>query len=136
MIAWRYSRETEWLVRQLRPFARLQTLSLTCISIASLVSLVDPLIMKWLIDEILPHKVGYLLPIAAGCLFLSYAARLAFQWIGSILAFRCLQRVVFNVPLSLFKHLEHLGANYHAPSKTADPAIPIDEYFDIVSLLS
>ncbi len=127
MMAWRYSRETQWLVRQLRPFARLQTLSLTCISIASLVSLVDPLIMKWLIDEILPHKVGYLLPIAAGCLFLSYAARLAFQWIGSILAFRCVQRVVFNVRLSLFKHLEHLGANYHEQTQTGDTVFRIEQ---------
>jgi len=50
----RKSPELGWLLKHARPLLRLHALSLFCIASGSVLTLLDPLIMKWLIDIVLP----------------------------------------------------------------------------------
>src|SRR5262249_52813456 len=47
--------EWRWLWRQIRPFIHFEIASLVLMLLASAVSLTSPLLMKWLIDKILPQ---------------------------------------------------------------------------------
>jgi ABC-type multidrug transport system fused ATPase/permease subunit len=121
------SREARWLLSQLRPFGKWHAISFLCISAASLVSLLDPLIMKWLIDSILPKKNWGLLSVAAGCFLLSYLARLGFQWTGSLLTFRAVQRMVFQIRLSMLEHLQRLSVDYHERTPVGETLFRLEQ---------
>src|SRR5260370_36716290 len=69
------AREMQWLLKEMRPFLRVHLGSLACVLIASLLSLCDPLILKWLIDVVLPRRQSRLLAVAAAGLLGSYLGR-------------------------------------------------------------
>ncbi len=57
-------RQYRWFAGQLRPLLRAHVLSLCLIVMSSLMFLLDPLLIKWLIDQILPKKDFNLLFLA------------------------------------------------------------------------
>ena len=100
----RYS-EIRWLASQVRPFLRLHLSSYFCILIASILVLIDPLIVRLLIDHVIPQKrVGWL-PVIAAAFFLTYLGRLAFDSVASMLNFRAVQKMTFRMRLKLLRHL-------------------------------
>jgi ABC-type bacteriocin/lantibiotic exporter with double-glycine peptidase domain len=105
--------ETQWLLKALRPFIRVHIGSLICVLIASLLSLCDPLIIKWLIDVVLPSRQVRLLAAAAAGLLASYIGRIGFQSLGSMLIFGTVQKMIFNLRVDLLDHLHRLSASYH-----------------------
>ena len=50
------SSEFSWLSRQARPVLSLLTVNLICMVLGSGLSLLDPLVVKWLIDVALPKR--------------------------------------------------------------------------------
>src|SRR5690349_10262327 len=48
--------EWRWLYRQIRPYILYEIASLALVLCASAVQLTSPLLMKWLIDRILPQR--------------------------------------------------------------------------------
>jgi ABC-type multidrug transport system fused ATPase/permease subunit len=112
--------EREWIIRQLRPFARLHVFSFLCISVGSGTALADPLIMKWLIDKILPARQWHLLPIAAGCFFAAYLLQLALFWTATLATFRAVQRMILRIRIDLLEHLQQLAADYHEQTAVGD----------------
>ena len=58
--------EIRWLAAQFKPFLRLHLGSYLCIVAGSLLVLLDPLIVKWLIDDVIPRRRVGLLPVVAG----------------------------------------------------------------------
>ena len=73
MISWIPS-EIRWLSQQVRPFLRWHAASFVCISVGSCLALLSPLVLKWMIDVVLPsRRVGLLigavwpdLPVSSG----------------------------------------------------------------------
>src|SRR3981081_4550502 len=63
------SHEWRWLWRQILPFIHYEVGSLVFVLLASAVSLSSPLLMKWLIDKILPQHNWRDLAIATGLFF-------------------------------------------------------------------
>src|SRR5579872_2464838 len=119
--------ERGWLFRQLRPFARLHALSFLCISAVSILSLVDPLIMKWLIDGILPARKWRLLLVAAGCFCTAYAIQLALYWIATLVTFRAVQRMVLRIRMNLLDHLQRLSPDYHEQKSLGDTLFRLEQ---------
>jgi len=113
-------KEREWIIRQLRPFARWHVLSFLCISVGSGIALADPLIMKWLIDQILPARQWRLLPVAAACFFATYVAQLTLFWASTLATFRAVQRMVFRIRINLLEHIQRLAADYHERTAVGD----------------
>ena len=50
------SSEVRWLARQARPVLSLLTVNLICMVLGSGLSLLDPLVVRWLIDVALPKR--------------------------------------------------------------------------------
>lgn len=114
------SGEFWWLVSQLKPFIRLHIGSYLCIVISSGMVLLDPLIVKLLIDDIIPSRRVSWLPLVALGFFLSYIARLGFDNLAGMLNFRAVQKMTFRTRLSLLRHLQRLSAEYHDNKPVGD----------------
>src|ERR1044072_7695998 len=107
------SSEFSWLLKQVRPFFRLHLSSYLCIVLAAVFSLIDPLIIRLLIDDVIPNRHLRLLPLVALGFFLTYMGRLGFDSLAAMLNFRAVQKMTFRARLSLLRHLQRLSAEYH-----------------------
>src|SRR5437764_10652428 len=107
------SPEFNWMIRQAKPLLRMHVLSLFCITSGSILTLVDPLIMKWLIDVVLPKKDGRLLLIGASGFAIVYLGRLALVYFGTLISFVTVQKTVFRVRLKLIRHLHRRPSQEH-----------------------
>jgi ATP-binding cassette, subfamily B, bacterial MsbA len=107
------SGEFTWIASRVRPFFRLHIGSYFCIVLAGIFSLVDPLIVRLLIDDVIPNRRVSLLPLVALGFFLTYTAKLGFDSLAAMLNFRAVQKMTFRARLSLLRHLQRLSAEYH-----------------------
>jgi subfamily B ATP-binding cassette protein MsbA len=110
--------ELRWLLRQTRPYLAWHVASAAAILAASLLTLLDPLIMRWLIDSVLPSRNGRALLIAMAGMFVSYAGRSALNALGGYCTFTASQRLVLDLRMRLMRQLAAMSADYH----TATPA--------------
>src|SRR5260370_18231514 len=90
LLGLRLNPQFQWFVRQVRPFLQAHLLSVSMIVLSSLMFLLDPLIIKWLLDRILPRKDAHLLLIAPSGFFLIYLARLCFSPLCALLSSRAM----------------------------------------------
>ena len=107
------SGEFRWLAAQVKPFLRLHFGSYVCILIASSLVLVEPLMVRFLIDDVIPSRRTSVLPLVALVVFFTYMARLGFDSLGGLLNFRAVQKMTFRMRLGLLRHLQRLSAEYH-----------------------
>ena len=66
-----FAPELVWLLRQAQSVRSLYLYTLFCFGVTGVLSLIDPLIIKWLIDEIIPRRDIQMIPVAAVGFFLS-----------------------------------------------------------------
>jgi len=109
----KHSRELTWLLAQVKPFLRLHLGSYVCILFTSVLILIDPLIVRLLIDEVIPQRRINWLPLIGMALFMTYMGRLGVESIASMLNFRAVQKMTFRMRLQLLRHLQQLSAEYH-----------------------
>jgi ABC-type bacteriocin/lantibiotic exporter with double-glycine peptidase domain len=90
------SSEMHWLGRYARPLRSLLFVDLLCMIVGSALSLLDPLIVKWLIDVALPSHT--LRPVLLGTLIfcLIYVASLGINYLSSFLSCLVTQKMVFG----------------------------------------
>lgn len=130
------SREFRWLASQVKPFWRLHVGSYLCIVVASTLVLLDPLIVRMLIDEVIPNRrVGWLPLVAAAFLF-SYMGRLGCDSLAGMLNFRAVQKMTFRSRLKLLRHLQRLSAEYHDNRPLGDTLHRLQSDVDQVGTLS
>jgi len=97
--------------------------------------LLDPLIIKWLIDGILPRKDAHLLLLAASGFFLIYVARLGFSGIGSLIYSRTMQNLVFRIRLGILEQMSRLSADYHETTPVGQKLYRMEQDVDQVAEL-
>jgi ATP-binding cassette, subfamily B, bacterial MsbA len=127
--------EVKWLATQVRSSLLLHVGSLFCIFAASLLVLLDPLIVKWIIDDLLTQRKTKWLLIAAGAFLLAYAGRFFFDGMGTLLSFQATQRTVFKMRLSLLRRLQQLPAEYHENKPVGDNLHRLQQEVDQVGQL-
>ena len=130
MISWVPS-EIGWLSQQVRPFLRWHAASFVCISVGSFLGLLAPLVLKSLIDVVLPsRRVGVLIG-AVGVIFLCHQGGAVLTSVGGYLTMRAAQRLALDMRLRLLRHLDTLSADYHEGTPVGASmyslAEPIDE---------
>src|ERR1044072_8875494 len=116
----KHSREFWWLFSQVKPFVRLHLGSYLCIVGASVLVLLDPLIVRFLIDDVIPLRRLSWLPLVALAFFLTYMGRLGFDSLAGFLNFRAVQKMTFRLRLHLLRHLQRLSADHHDKKPVAD----------------
>jgi len=92
---------------------RAHLLSISLIVLSSLMFLLDPLLIKWLIDRVLPKRNVRLVLIAAAGFFGIYILRLGFSALAGLVSFRTVQDLVFRIRLDVLEQMNRLSADYH-----------------------
>jgi len=105
--------DLRWLFVQLRPYFRWQVFSIVFVVLSSVASLTDPLILKWLIDTVLPQRDSSRLLIAAGLMFASFGGRVMLGNFGGWLTFTAKRRFLLDLRVKLLAHLTALSADHH-----------------------
>jgi ATP-binding cassette, subfamily B, bacterial MsbA len=105
--------ELHWLSKEIRPLLHWHVASFLCITAGSLLALLTPLVLKWLIDQIIPQKKMGLLLLAVGVIFLGYQGRMALTSVGSYLMLTAAQKMGITLRVSLPRHLDTLSADYY-----------------------
>ncbi len=114
------SAEWRWLWIEVRPLARYQAAALLCTVGAGALGLVGPLVMKWLIDRVLPQQRWDALAIAAGALFGASTLRELLTASGTYVRTLGVERLVYRLRLRLFKRLQVLPAAFYARQPVGD----------------
>jgi ABC-type bacteriocin/lantibiotic exporter with double-glycine peptidase domain len=128
--------ELRWLAVRVKPFLRLHLSSYFCILLSSFLVLLDPLIVRFLIDEVIPNqRVSWLPFVGIGFLF-TYMARLGADNLAGMLNFRAVQKLIFRSRLSLLRHLQRLSAEYHDNRPLGDTLHRLQNDVDQVATLS
>ena len=130
------SSEFWWLLSQVKPFFRLHLSSYLCIVLAGVFSLIDPLIIRLLIDDVIPNRHLRLLPLVALAFFLTYMGRLGFDSLAAMLNFRAVQKMTFRARLNLLRHLQRLSAEYHDNRPLGDTLHRLQVDVDQIGTLS
>ncbi len=131
----RPNKEFRWFARQLRPLIRLHVVSVSLIVLTSLMFLLDPLIIKWLIDRVLPRRDAHLLLLAALGFFLIYVARLGFSGLGALLYSRTMQDLVFRIRLGILQQMNRLSADFHEMTPVGQRLYRMEQDVDQVAEL-
>ena len=124
-----------WLSRQVCPFLRWHIASFFCISLGSLLALLAPLVLKWLIDKILPNRQIGLLVGAVSLIFLCHQGRAVLSSVGAYLTIVAAQRLALNLRLTLLRHLDTLSADYQESTPVGSSMYPLKEPIDEISFL-
>lgn len=121
---------------QVKPFLRLYIGSYIGVVLASILVLIDPLIIRFLIDEAIPNRRISWLPLIAAAFFMTYMGRLGFESLSSMLNFRAVQKMTFRLRLKLLRHLQRLSAEYHDNRPLGDTLHRLQVDVDQVASLS
>ena len=124
-----------WFARQLRPLLSAHALSMILIVLSSLMYLVDPLLIKWLIDRVLPKKDFHLLLLVAAGFFGIYVCRLGLSALAGLVSFRTVQDLVFRIRLSILEKMNRLSADYHETTPIGEKLYRMEQDADQVAEL-
>src|SRR6267142_2921702 len=127
--------QLRWFVRRLRPLFRQHLLSVSLIVLSSLMFLLDPLLIKWLIDKVLPKRDLRLLLLAAGGFLGIYVCRLGFSALAGMVSFRTVQNLVFRIRLDILEHMNRLSADYHESTPIGEKLYRMEQDVDQVAEL-
>jgi ABC-type multidrug transport system fused ATPase/permease subunit len=106
-------RELRWLLRQAKPYLHLQVASLLLIMASSWFYLLDPLVMKWLLDHVLPRRSWHGLIVALAAIFGCYIGRVLLNAAGSLFTTEASQKTILDLRRRLLAHLDTQAAEYH-----------------------
>jgi ABC-type bacteriocin/lantibiotic exporter with double-glycine peptidase domain len=95
--------------------------------------LLDPLLMKWLIDEVLPKRDLSLLLFAAGGFFGLYVFRLGFFTLSQVANFRTIQKLVLRMRFYILDQMNRLSADYHETTPVGERLYRIEQDVDQVA---
>jgi ATP-binding cassette subfamily B protein len=128
-----FPRELRWLFPQIKPQVPLHVGSFLGLTAASLLALVTPLSIRWLIDSILPSHNARFLGVAIGLIFAGYEGRAALNAIGSYLTFRATQHTALALRMSLLRHFDSLSADYFDRTPVGELLYPFEGPIDEIS---
>ena len=127
------SPELVWLIQELRPLLHWHLASFLCITAGSLLALLSPLLLKWLIDGIIPERRIGLLLVAVGLIFLGHQGRVALTSLGSYLMLTASQKMGLTLRVRLLKHLDTLSADYYEDTPVGVAMYPLKEPIEEIS---
>jgi ABC-type bacteriocin/lantibiotic exporter with double-glycine peptidase domain len=126
-------RQALWFISQLRPLVRPHLTSIALVVLGSSMFLVDPLLIKWLIDRVLPRReFGLLLTAAAGFLGI-FVCRLGLSASARLISFRVVQDLVLGLRLTIVQQLNRLSSDYHETVGLGDTLYKVEQDVDQIA---
>src|SRR6266403_1180313 len=105
--------ELMWLYVRIRPLFAWHLASFFCLTAGSMLALVNPLVLMWVIDRVQPNRNFALLICAAAAIFLSSELRPILSSFGMYLTLLASQRTVISIRMEVLERLDSLSAEYH-----------------------
>jgi len=130
------SSELNWLSRQARPVLSLLTLNLVFMVLGSGLSLLDPLVVRWLIDVALPKRDLRLVLVGTLVFCVVYLASVIVSYLSSFISCIVTQKMVFRTRVSLLRRIQTLPARYHGNSQVGETLYRIEQDVERVAELS
>src|SRR5580704_14577775 len=130
------SSAVSWLVRYVRPLLSLVIADLVCMTLGSGLSLLDPLVVKWLIDVALPKRDLRLVLLGTLVFCGVYLASLGTNYLGSFVSCLLTQKMVFRIRVSLLRQIHTLSPQRHDNSEVGDTLYRLEQDVDRVADLS
>ena len=125
--------QARWFFRQMRPLLPAYSLSVVLIVLSGIMFLPDPLLMKWLIDRVLPRKDFRLLLFAALGFFALYVFRLGFFTLSQLVNFQTIQKLVLRMRLNILEQMNKLSADYHETTPVGERLYRVEQDVDQVA---
>jgi ABC-type bacteriocin/lantibiotic exporter with double-glycine peptidase domain len=116
-----------WLIKRIRPLLHWHFASFVAITAGSLLALVSPLLLRWLIDSIIPRKTMGLLLLAVALIFLAHQGRVALTSLGSYLMVTASQKMTLALRMTLLEHLDTLSSDYYEETPVGAAMYPLNE---------
>jgi ABC-type multidrug transport system fused ATPase/permease subunit len=129
------SPEIRWLGRQVLPLMRFNLLGLLSLVAASVFTMVDPLIIKWLIDDALAKGSAKLLLIGAIAFAAAYFGQLACSYAAYLIGFVVSQKMVFRIRVALIRRLHLRSAHYYESTPVGEILYRVEQDVDRVGEL-
>jgi ABC-type multidrug transport system fused ATPase/permease subunit len=125
-----------WLIKQLKPYLIWQIASVACMLGSTMAALIDPMILKWLIDVVIPRHIVHLVFQAALLMFLAYGSRITLGGVAGLLTYHVNQKFLLNVRLTLFRHINKLSTDYHESTPVGATMYAVRDSVDELGSLS
>jgi ATP-binding cassette subfamily B protein len=125
-----------WLAGYVRPIMSLLIVDLACMIVGSGLSLLDPLVVKWLIDVALPKRDLQLVLLGTSIFCAVYLASLGTNYLASFVSSLLTQKMVFRIRVSLLRQIHRLPGQQHEGSQVRDTLYRIEQDVDRVAELS
>lgn len=109
--------------------------SFLCITAASFLTLLTPLVLKWLVDGVIPDRRLGLLAIAVALIFLGHEGRAIFTSLGNYLMLTASQKMSLALRTSLLRHINTLSADFYETTAVGTVLYPFKEPIDEISYL-
>jgi ATP-binding cassette subfamily B protein len=110
--------------------------NLVCIVIGSALTLVDPLIVRWLIDVALPKRDVRLVLAGTVTFCVVYLASLGLSYLATFVSCLVTQKMVFRIRVSLLRCIHILPAEYLCNAQVGETLYRIEQDVDRVAELS
>ena len=125
--------ELVWLIKEIQPLLRWHLASFLCVTAGSLLALLSPLLLKWLIDDIIPQRRIGLLLLAVALIFLGHQGRIVLTSLGSYLMLSASQKMGLTLKVRLLEHLDKLSADYYEDTPVGAAMYPLKEPIEEIS---
>lgn len=102
-------------------------------TVGSLLALLTPLVLKWLIDKVLPQREIGQLFLAAVLIFFSYQGRTALTSLGNYLTLTAVQKMALRLRMEILRHLDTLSADYYESTPPGAVMYPLKEPIEEVA---
>jgi subfamily B ATP-binding cassette protein MsbA len=119
--------ELRWLWKWMRPFVHLHLASFLCMTAGSFLALLLPLVLRWIIDQLIPQRQLTLLYWAAFFIFVGLMLRTAFIGWGNYLTLTGAQKMGMALRIKLLQHLNELSADYYDTVPAGAVMYPLHE---------
>ena len=113
-------REVRWLLLLIRPYAKSVCGSLALMTSAGVVSTLDPLLMRHLIDQSFPARRFSEAAVCVVLISLCFITRAALSGLGSLCGFRISQSVGRDLRREVLQKMTELSADWHERTMLGD----------------
>jgi ATP-binding cassette subfamily B protein len=122
--------EWRWFARELRPVARAQGGGVALLIVATLLSTVDPLIIRWIIDEGLQRRrwATVVLAVAAFCGI--YIVRISVLSVGTMILARTGHHAMRRLRLRILDRVQQREASFFERHSTGDLVNRLEQEID------
>lgn len=108
--------ELLWLYGRIRPFLVWHLASFFVLTLSSVLALVNPLALMWVLDRAIPHRDPRLLICAVAAIFLCTELRTVLAALGAYLTFWASQHASVSIRMEVLEKLNSLSPEYHENS--------------------